>query len=126
MIDHASADLWVVSHGAKSFEDPSLLDTRLRNRLQAINGVAEAAPVVIGFAVWQLPGGGMTPVFVVGTDVKGGGLVPWNIVAGSLDALTESRTVAASVRVAAVTQGIRSFTTTPYRVLRDRSRPKPK
>ena len=136
MIDHAHAALWVVSKGAKSFEDPSLLDTRIRSRLMAINGVAEAAPVVIGFAVWQVPGGGMTPIFVVGSDVKGGELVPWNIVDGSLDALAEPRTVAIdrsyehrlgvagvgstaeirgqSVRVAAVTEGIRSFTTTPY------------
>ena len=30
MIDHASADLWIVSSGAKYFEDLSLLDTGMR------------------------------------------------------------------------------------------------
>jgi len=31
MIDHASADLWVVPKGAKCFEDPSMLDLKLRD-----------------------------------------------------------------------------------------------
>ena len=39
MIDHAAADLWVVSKGATSFEDLTLLDIRARDRLPGINGV---------------------------------------------------------------------------------------
>src|SRR5205809_3915814 len=50
MIDHASADLWVMPKGTKCFEDPSLLNLRDRYRALSINGVAEAIPVVIGFA----------------------------------------------------------------------------
>src|SRR6476659_9382260 len=50
MIDHASADLWVMPRGTKGFEDPSLLNTRERYRALAVNGVADAIPVVIGFA----------------------------------------------------------------------------
>jgi putative ABC transport system permease protein len=136
MIDHAPADLWVVAHGTKSFEDLSLLDAQTRDRVLAVTGVAAAVPVVIGFSGWRLPGGGMTPVFVVGSDLKGGGLTPWNIVAGSEQALTGAGTVAIDktyydrlgvtgvgakteirgqpAEVAAVTDGIRSFTTTPY------------
>ena len=38
MIDHASTDLWIVSSGAKYFEDLSLVDTGLRDRLLAIDG----------------------------------------------------------------------------------------
>ena len=30
MIDHASADLWIMPRGTKCFEDPSLLDERQR------------------------------------------------------------------------------------------------
>ena len=30
MIDHTSTDLWIVSTGAKYFEDLSLLNTRMR------------------------------------------------------------------------------------------------
>src|SRR3954451_23431884 len=57
MIDHASADLWVMPRGTKCFEDPSLLNARERYRALAINGVVEAIPVVIGFADWRMPGG---------------------------------------------------------------------
>src|SRR5262252_5404029 len=50
MIDHASADLWVVPKGAKSFEDPSLLDLKLKARVAAVDGVASVNPLVIGFS----------------------------------------------------------------------------
>lgn len=136
MIDHAEADLWIVPRGTKCFEDPSLLDERERFRALAVAGVAEAAPVVIGFAEWRLPRGGATPVFVVGSDKEKPGLQPWNVVAGSIDQLATPDAVAVDesyferlgvsqlgdiaemrqrkARVAAITKGIRSFTTTPY------------
>src|SRR5579872_644366 len=57
MIDHASTDLWIVSSGAKYFEDLSLLDTGMRDRLLAIDGVAEVVPLVVGFSAWSLPDG---------------------------------------------------------------------
>src|SRR5208282_6809609 len=69
MIDHADADLWIVSHGAKCFEDLSLLDMDARSKVLAIDGVAKAVPVVIGFSDWRMPAGQMTPVFVVGSDL---------------------------------------------------------
>jgi putative ABC transport system permease protein len=136
MIDNASADLWIVPKGAKCFEDPSLLDLKNRDRALAIDGVEDAVPLVIGFADWRLKTGEMTPVFVVGADLKKGSLQPWNIVEGSTDALSKAGAVAVDrsyyerlgvseigsaaeirgqkVQVAAITDGIRSFTTTPY------------
>lgn len=138
MIDHASADLWIMPQGTKCFEDPSLLDTRERYRALSIDGVTEAIPVVIGFADWRIPGGATTPVFVIGSDLRAGGLQPWNLVEGRVEALSTPNAVAIDrsyfdrlgvtgsgmgataeirqqlVRVAAVTDGIRSFTTTPF------------
>jgi putative ABC transport system permease protein len=136
MIDHASTDLWIVSSGAKYFEDLSLVDTGLGDRLLAIDGVAEVIPVVAGFSAWSLPDGAMIPVFVVGSDFTAGGLSPWNVVEGSAQSLTLPGTVAIDrsyynrlgvsgvgattllrgmpVKVGAVTDGIRSFATTPY------------
>src|ERR1700704_4754697 len=49
MIDHASADLWIVPIGTKCFEDPSLLDEHYRSHALSVRGVADAVPVVIGF-----------------------------------------------------------------------------
>jgi putative ABC transport system permease protein len=136
MIDHASADLWIMPAGTKCFEDPSLLDERKRFQALSINGVAQAIPVVIGFADWKIPAGGTTPVFVVGSDLRAGGLLPWNVVEGSIEALSIPGAIAVDqsyferlgingigasaeirghkVEVRAVTKGIRSFTTTPY------------
>lgn len=136
MIDHASTDLWIISSGAKCFEDLSVLNTGLRDRLLAINGVTEAVPVVVGFSAWMLPDGAMTPVFLVGSDVTAGGIPPWNVAVGTIQSLTEPGTVAVDrsyydrlgvshvdvtsrirglpVTVTVITDGIRSFTTTPY------------
>jgi putative ABC transport system permease protein len=136
MIDNASADLWVMPKGTKCFEDPSLLDTRQRNRALSVPGVGEAIPVVIGFADWRTPAGSSTPVFVVGSDLRSGGLQPWNLIQGRVESLSTPNAVAVDktyfdrlgisglgaraeirqqgVRVEAVTEGIRSFTTTPY------------
>ena len=69
IIDHASTDLWIVSSETKYFEDLSLLDNKVRDRLLAIDGVSEAVPVVAGFSVWMLPDGGMTSVFIIASDI---------------------------------------------------------
>jgi putative ABC transport system permease protein len=136
MIDHAPADLWIVPRGTKCFEDPSLLDDRERFRALSVKGVAAAIPIVIGFAQWRTPTGGTTPVFMIGSDPRREGLHPWNLVEGDLDALAvpgavaidrsyfdrlETTKVGATaeigdqkVQVVAITNGIRSFTTTPY------------
>ena len=136
MIDNASADLWIMPPGTKCFEDPSTLDERTRFQALSINGVAQAAPVVIGYAEWRIAAGGTFPVFIVGSDLREGGLLPWNLVEGSLEALAIPGAVAVDrsyfdrlgvegiganaeirgqkVEVRAVTSGIRSFTTTPY------------
>jgi putative ABC transport system permease protein len=136
MIDHAGADLWIMPVGTKCFEDPSLLDYRKRFTALAVKGVAEADTLVIGFAQWHRPDGGNNPVFIIGSDLRNGGLRPWNVVAGKVDALEIPGAVALDrsylsrlgiagvgataeiqnqkVEVLALTRGIRSFTTTPY------------
>ena len=136
IIDHTSTDLWVVSGETRYFEDLSLLDTKMRERLLAIDGVSEVVPVVAGFSVWMLPNGGMTSVFVIASDLAAGGVSPWNVVGGDVQSLADPGTVAIDrfyadrlgvsavgataqirgqpVTVGAITDGIRSFTTTPY------------
>lgn len=136
MIDHAGADLWIVPRGTKCFEDPSLLDERERFRALSVAGVATATPLVIGFAQWRTPSGGNTPIFMIGSDPRGEGIRPWNVVEGKVDELAIPGAVAIDrsyfdrlettrvgdyaeigdqkVQVLAITNGIRSFTTTPY------------
>jgi putative ABC transport system permease protein len=136
IIDHASTDFWIVPKGAKCFEDPSLLDLKLRNRVAGIDGVATVVPLVIGFSDWRLDSGEMTPVFIVGADLHNSTLLPWNLAEGDVQALSQGYSVAVDrsyfdrlgvsgigsmaeirgrkVKVVAVTDGIRAFTTTPY------------
>ncbi len=140
VIDHAATDLWIIAKGAKCFEDLSILNMAMRKRLLAINGVAEAAPIVAGYSAWILPDGTIIPVFIIGSDVSAGGLAPWDIVDGNAQSLTAPETVAIDrtsynrlgvskiddpagdsrplVTVGVITDGIRSFTTTPYRLHR--------
>lgn len=137
MIRHASADLWIVSQAANSFEDAALIDEYQRFRALSVAGVTEAVPIVTGFAQWSMPTGVKTPVFIVGSGTgTAAGLRPWNLIEGDLRALSVPDAVAvdrsysdrlgttdygAEVeiggqrgRIMAVTKGIRSFTTTPY------------
>jgi putative ABC transport system permease protein len=136
MLDHASADLWIVPIGTKCFEDPSLLDETDRAHALSVHGVTDAVPVVIGFTEWKVPSGGTTPVFIIGSNTNTAGLHPWNVVQGNLDALSTPHAVAIDqtyfarlgitrigdsteirdqkAQVLAITNGMRSFTTTPY------------
>lgn len=136
MIDHAPGDLWIVPLGTKCFEDPSLLDEQDRTKALSVQNVAQAVPILIGFTQWTVPSGGTTPVFIIGSNQDSAGLHPWNFVNGDLGSLSAPDAVAIdatyfdrlgvngvgetteirgrTAKVAAVTSGIRSFTTTPF------------
>ena len=134
MIDHSQADLWIAPAQTKSFESTSMLDGRERFQALAVEGVTAAVPVMIGFAYWRKSDGSAAPVFLIG--VEPGGLQPWDLAEGSLEDLSAPGAVAVDrsyferlgvtrigdmaeirdrrARVAVVTRGVRSFTTTPY------------
>jgi putative ABC transport system permease protein len=137
MIDRAHADLWIAPVDTKSFEATALLDGHERFQALPIEGVREVIPVIIGFAYWRKPNdGSLTPVLLIGVQSGSGGLQPWNVVEGTPDDLSTPDAVAIDqsyferlgiarigeygeiadqkARVAVVTKGIRSFTTTPY------------
>jgi putative ABC transport system permease protein len=137
MIDRAHADLWIVPLNTKSFEATALLDGHERFQALPIEGVREVIPVMIGFAYWRKPNdGSLTPVFLIGVQSGSGALQPWNVIEGQPDDLSTPDAVAIDqsyferlgiarigeyaeiadqkARVAVVTKGIRSFTTTPY------------
>jgi putative ABC transport system permease protein len=136
VIDHAPADLWIVPQGTKCFEDPSLLSARDGVAAFNVPGVTSVTPAIIGFSEWTVPSGGTTPVFVIGSPVNANGLRPWDIVDGKLGALDTPHAVAIDktylgrlgvkslddtteirgqrARIVAITDGVRSFTTTPY------------
>lgn len=138
------ADLWVVPFGTKSFDDPSLLTGREKHAILSTPGVAHVEELLVSFAAWRKPDGGKKSFILVGSDWAGNGVKPWNLAAGSMATLTTPNSVAMDinyaedlgvgkkrgpaadvmgkqaeingqrVQIAAVTEGVRSFTTMPY------------
>lgn len=137
-IDHANADLWIMTKDAQSFEDGSLTPLPPRHRAKALAtpGVKAAIPLVVAFSEWQSPAGEMSRVFVIGTDPGEDGFAPWSIFKGRWDDLIAPGAIAVDdtylgqlgiggiggvaqinrnrVTVAALTDGVRSFTQAPY------------
>lgn len=141
MIDHTDAQLWIVPFGTQSIEDAfPLLGDHERQAALATPGVERVLPLVVSFADWDRPDGGITHVVVVGSDAEDGGLSPWNLRDGDWTDIKTFNGVAVdrsyltelgvegvgsragiefginshSLRVKALTEGIRSFTQAPY------------
>lgn len=136
IIDAAPADLWIVPLGTKSYDDPSFLSGRERYMALSTPGVQDSEDMVVSFARWRKPEGGTNTVLLIGTAVDSPKALPWNIVEGSRQALEAPDTVAidqsyfpdlgvsnigdqgeingVSVKLAAITKRIRSFTTLPF------------
>ncbi|MFM2422975.1 MAG: hypothetical protein RL291_1505, partial [Pseudomonadota bacterium] len=127
---------WIMAYGTKNFEEAQPITTRARHIALSTPGVDKAIPLVASFTEWRKPQGGTTLAVVVGADAEDGGLQPWNVSAGSVselgarDAVMIDRTYleelgikavgdtaqmgTSRVRVTGLTDGIRSFTVTPY------------
>lgn len=136
VLDQTKGELWVVPIGTKSVDDPSLLPGREKYAVLSVAGVDSVETLSMGFARWRKQNGGATTVLVVGSDWNTGGLKPWNVIEGSVDQLSAPKAVAVdrtyfkdldvkgmgdpaeingmTVKVAAITNKIRSFTTMPY------------
>jgi putative ABC transport system permease protein len=136
MIERANADLWIMAYGTKNFEEAQPIGLRDKFAALSTPGVAKATPLVVSFMDWRKPKGGSTLVIVIGTDGQDWGLVPWNVVEGDVsglgarDAVMVDKTYladlgltgagdtaqigASRVRIAGLTDGIRSFTVSPY------------
>ena len=136
IIDHTTAEVWVVPPGAESVDDTSQLPGRERHVVLSTPGVKSATELVTGFAEWQRPDGSTTATVVVGSNPEEGGIRPWNMVAGSVEALDAPNAVIIDqsylkdlavsgvggtgqfgelkTTVVGLTKGIRSFTTLAY------------
>jgi putative ABC transport system permease protein len=138
IIDASTADLWVTKKGNESFEFASPFDERTLYKVSSVDGVERTDRVLLNFAQLKLPDGGDLGVQVVGVETAPGRaplLAPWHVVAGDAQRLSEpgaivvdrseyaklkidrvgTTTEIGGVRaeVVAMTQGIRSFTTSP-------------
>ncbi len=135
VLNHTAADLWITARDAPAFDDAALLEGREEYAALSIDGVKSVNSLIAMFARWKRPNGGRTTVMMVGVHTDKDVVRPWNVVSGRVEdlKLPESvivdlayrgklgvSTVGATaqienqkVRVVALTNGIRSFTTLP-------------
>src|SRR5262245_32138908 len=138
IIDASHADLWVGKAGNESFEFASPFDERAFYKVASVPGVERTERVLMNFAQFKLANGGDLGVQIVGIETTAGYapmLAPWHVVAGYANRLAEAGAIVVdkseysklqidrvghrteisgvSAHVVALTQGIRSFTTSP-------------
>ena len=135
MVAHATGDIWIAAYGANSFEQAPILTGRERFLALSAPGVKSVNPLVVAFSGWRRADSGTVNTIVIGSEKGEGSLKPWNIVEGAAaptlpDGVIVDRTYAKAlgvsgvgavaeiagqrVRVEGLTDGVRSFTTSPY------------
>jgi len=138
IIDASHADLWVGKAGNESFEFATPFDERTLYKVASVPGVERTERVLMNFAQFKLANGGDLGVQVVGVETTPGVqpmLGPWNVIDGDVGRLREAGAISVDrseykklgidsidhvtevtgvrAHVVALTQGIRSFTTSP-------------
>jgi putative ABC transport system permease protein len=136
IVDRNPGDVWIVGRNTGNFQWGQPFPRRTLNVVRGTAGVEWARDLVVGWTQLRHPSGGMQQLEVIGFDVPSRVGAPWNVVAGDLDLLSIPGRVALDrsaagkigafelgddremlgrrVRVAAVTEGITSFTTVPF------------
>ena len=136
IIRHARADLWIVAKGTRNFELAVPIRERELYVARSIPGVRHTEGLIVQFVPWKKPAGGDESVLIAGFDLNHGVIGPWHVVMGDREALRRpdavivDRLYAAKLgivglgdtaeinghraRAVGLTQGIRSFTTSPW------------
>jgi putative ABC transport system permease protein len=136
LIDHSTADVWVMGEANENFDFAAPIDESAYYRVASTPGVAKAERMILAFGQFRLADGGTQGVQVVGLESDAEMLRPWNVVAGDVDRMHEPGKIVvdrtefeklkidaigarreifgARAEVVALTSGIRSFTTSPF------------
>ena len=136
LIDHATADLWIVPRGGKDVDQAGQMFERQKYLVLGLPGVEGVDSLVVRFADWKRPDGGTQSVIVVGIDPARPAVRPWSFIEGSTENLTSSNAIIIDelysqklgvsrvgqiveimnrrARVVGITSQIRTFTQSPY------------
>jgi putative ABC transport system permease protein len=136
VIEHSGADLWIGAKGLAYLEQAAPFSERKLQQVRSTPGVATAEKYILTFGRWQRPDGRKESIVLVGLnpDLPLGG--PWNLTAGRVRDLKSADAIIVDelyrrklgvtqlgqvveingrrARIVGFTQGIRSFTTSPY------------
>jgi putative ABC transport system permease protein len=136
VVDHADTDLWVTAEGTTNVDIAAGIATRRRHQALAVPGVASADDYMVQFAFWKKPSGGNESVIMIGYNLATGRGAPWALAEGRLEDLQMDGAVIIDrlymeklgvthlgqtieinnrrARVVGFTDGIRTFTQSPY------------
>ncbi|MCK9538883.1 ABC transporter permease [Dokdonella sp.] len=136
LVEHADADLWVLPLGTSNSDIAGRIPIRRRYEALAVPGVASVDEYMVQFAFWRKPDGGSESVIVTGYSLASGRGGPWAMVEGTradlqiddgviIDRLYQDKLGVHGlgqvveinnqrVRVVGFTDGIRTFTQSPY------------
>ncbi len=88
-VDNAGADIWIMPGATEILQPGKFLSTSPLDQARGTPGVAWAEPILFGSATVSLPQGGSEQVTLIGTRAPSWRGGPFNLVAGSADALTQ-------------------------------------
>lgn len=136
VVVRSGVDLWLTAPGVPHVNGAAAFPEKRRYKALAVDGVERVERFALQFSQWKLPAGSQESVQVTGFDLDGGMGGPWNIIAGSIEDLRGEDTIIVDqlyleklgvkgvgdsieinqrrARIVGLTQGIRSFTTSPY------------
>lgn len=136
LIDDCDADLWVGHRLLENVDFAHDIPTLWQNRIRGLPGIERVDEYVVGKGLATLADGGYEDVWIVGSDPATMRGSAWTFAAGSRDDLRRPHAISLDVvdarkmgfaqvgdmlevngrraRVAALTEGITGFVTTPY------------
>jgi putative ABC transport system permease protein len=136
VIDNSTADIWIAGEANENFDFPGSLDERTVYRVASTPGVARAERLLLEWTQFKLSTGGVQSIELLGIERDAQLLRPWNVVSGdvdeygAIDGIVMDQTELGKVllkgigdraevgglraRVVALTDGIRSFSSSPY------------
>ena len=138
VIRHCGGDLWIMGRGTEVLDNSEPLSPVSRAAVLSHPAVRAVRGLALGFAPVRKASGARDFVMVVGCEARQEPLVPWDLIEGLPQDLTAHGRVSVDrldlaklqlpdrpigstldvadhvVQIAAVTQGIRSFTLSPY------------
>src|SRR5712691_13141985 len=138
VIQHVGGDLWLIPTGISVLDNPQIMSSGPRNLLLSHPCAADVRAVIYGFVAIQKPSGTRSTALVVAVEPRPGREVPWAIVDGAIADLDQPLRISVDrtdlgklelppdplgagfeisgrqVVVAAITDGIRSFTLNSY------------
>lgn len=139
-IDRMPADVWIMARGTPNFDMCQPIAEPTLQRVRAVGGVAWAEKMLVEWSTWKTADGTEEEIEVVGLPPGGNLAVPWTPDPPEASRLLEPRGVIVDrgeqarlgvrgvgdnaemsgrrVRVVGFTTGLRSFTTTPYAIMR--------